>query len=148
MKRRAWFYKATNVVLWSNGRSSNFSSMVFRFLFGYFRTFLQTLPKFSEGVFGAIHSNDSWLWKEVLGRRIGALHIPRRRFYPFQEENLSLAEGDPSLYLRSFRSLFKEPSGEKKSAPRGKTSFPFGAWRFPTRELIRSLRSYSSLGET
>lgn len=137
-----------DVVLWSDGRGSNFSSMVFCFLFGCFRLLLQTLPKFSEGVFGPIHSDDSWLWKEVLGRRIGALNIPRRRFYPFQEENLSLAEGDPSLYLRSFRSLFKAPSGEKKSAPRGKTSFPFGAWRFPTRELIRTSRSYSSLGET
>ena len=65
-----------------------------------------------------------------------------------QKDFLPLIEGDLTLPRRRFFSLPKAPSGEKKSAPRGKTSFPFGAWRFPTRELIRSVRSYSSLVET
>ena len=67
--------------------------MVFRFLFRCFRLFLQTLPKFSEGVLGPIHSDDSWLWKEVLGRRIGALHIPRRISFAWMKEVLTLSEG-------------------------------------------------------
>ncbi|ERJ70327.1 hypothetical protein HMPREF1556_01593 [Porphyromonas sp. oral taxon 278 str. W7784] len=59
-----------------------------------------------------------------------------------------MIEGFSSLYRRRSFAWMKEHSGEKKSSPRRKTSFPFGAWRFPTRELIRSLRSYSSLVET
>ena len=91
--------------------------MVFRFLFGYFRTFLQTLLKFSEGVFGPIHSDDGLLWKEVLGRRIGALHILRRIFFPLSKEILRLDKGSFDLDLRSLREKRKALREGRRASP-------------------------------
>ena len=124
MKRRVWFYKATDVVLWSDGRSSNFSSMVFRFLFRYFRTFLQTLPKFSEVFSGQFTAMTACIGRRCLGGDKEPFTFPgvvpfldRRRSYPSQKEILRLDEGSFDLDRRRLREKRKALRGGRRASP-------------------------------